>query len=103
MKRDTRYKKGDIHNETFPIGTISYKNGVAYIKTKVSDGTNRGFVEPYWTVLKKKIWEDNFGKVPKGYCVVSLTNNQDEAYNLIPIDFDEMPECRVYPEISGMN
>lgn len=47
--------------------------------------------------------------VPKGEEYASyvwglmLTNNQDEAYNLIPIDFDEMPECRVYPEISGMN
>lgn len=47
--------------------------------------------------------------VPKGEEYASyvwglmMTDGDEQTFNLIPEGFEEMPECRVYPEITGVN
>lgn len=64
-----------------PIGTIRYNNnGRPYIKVMLMNkgggrSTCHSFREPYWKSLQKKIWEDHYGEVPKGFVVCSLNDD----------------------------
>ena len=69
-----------------PIGTIRYNNnGDVYIKVKLANGENthsvggHNYKEPWWKPLQKKIWEDNFGEVPEGWMVCSLSGKKGET------------------------
>ena len=77
-----------------PIGTIRYNAyGNPFIKVMLCEGSSHvvnsgksGMREPFWKPLQKKIWEDHFGEVPKGYVVVSLNgDSSDEDINHIGI------------------
>ena len=80
-----QWKKGGTHQEECPIGTIRYQNNKPYIKVKMCNGKSRaesennqhhGLKEPFWKPLQKKIWEDHYGEVPKGYVVCSLNGDR---------------------------
>lgn len=69
-----------------PVGTIRYNNdGAPYIKVKLCNGENthgvggHNYKEPWWKPLQKKIWEDNYGEVPEGYMVCSLSGKTGET------------------------
>lgn len=69
-----------------PIGTIRYNSdGTPYIKVKLCNGENRhgdgghNYKKPWWKPLQETIWEDNYGEVPEGYMVCSLSGKRGET------------------------
>lgn len=92
-KKKSRYPnsgmfvKGAPGNRALPIGTIRYNSdGRPFIKVKENDGSagrkdgiGHNYMEPYWKPLQKKIWEDHYGEVPKGYVVCSLNGNPNDT------------------------
>lgn len=60
-----------------PIGSIRKTNRATYIKVLHSPtGTYlRGYEEPYWVPLQKKIYQDAHGEIPPGKMVCFLDGN----------------------------
>ena len=89
MPNNGVYKKGNV-KEQLPIGTIRrISNGSTYIKVKDSYlSKSKGYAEPYWIPLQKKIYEDVYGKVDKDKMVIFLDCNKDnfDIHNLYCID-----------------
>lgn len=87
MVNKGQVKKGEPTGRGLPIGTIRYNSdGRPFIKVKENDGSNtkdsqggHNYKEPWWKPLQKKIWEDNYGEVPKGYEVCSLNGDQNDT------------------------
>lgn len=88
LPHHAQFKKGEkssFSRDECPIGTIHSVKGRPYIKVQMCNGKanvvgkgkdNHGLNEPYWKPLQKKIWEDNYGKVPDGYEVCSLNGDK---------------------------
>lgn len=83
-----QFKQGGTHQKECPIGTIKYQNNKPYIKVMMCNGKSRaeskdnqhhGLKEPFWKPLQKKIWEDHYGEVPKGFIVCSLNGNREDT------------------------
>lgn len=80
------FKKGvNSGIEEYPIGTIRYnkQRNLCYIKVQLCEGKSdrnlgHNYREPYWKMLQNKIWEDNYGEIPKGYIACSLTSDPYE-------------------------
>jgi hypothetical protein len=89
IKSRTSYKKG--HRQVqLPIGTIrKTTNGTTYIKVKDSYlSRQKGYREPYWLPIQKKVWQDHYGEVPDGKMVIFLDGNNEniDISNLYCID-----------------
>jgi len=95
-------KKGQVNRGTFvkgnksgsttrqcPVGTIrTYSTGKSkspWIKVKLCEGDSGLLLEnhhchnmkrPWWMPLKDKVWIDNYGDIPEGYCVTVLDKDQ---------------------------
>lgn len=66
-----RFKKGNLPANTKRAGTISTrkdKNGSLYMHIKISEPNK-------WKMLHVYIWEQKYGKIPKGYCVIFKDKN----------------------------
>ena len=62
----TSFAKGNVPANTRKVGTISTrkdKNGNSYMHIKVAEPNK-------WQMLHVYIWENRYGKIPKGYCVI---------------------------------
>lgn len=87
MQNSGKFKTGQKScRGELPIGTIRRSStGDVYIKVKLCNGENthgvgsHNYKEPWWKPLQKKVWEDNFGEVPEGYMVCSLSGNKGET------------------------
>lgn len=86
IRNKGRFVKGVPNGKGLPVGTIRYNSdGRPFIKVLADDGKNcrkdggHNYREPYWKPLQKKIWEDHYGEVPKGYIVCSLNNNPNDT------------------------
>lgn len=80
---------GKRERDQLPIGTIRKSQTGTYIK--VSDARltyGKGYQEPMWMPLQKKIYQDAYGEVPDGYMVIFLNCNTDDfrLENLYAID-----------------
>jgi hypothetical protein len=66
--KETQFKKGNIPVNYRPVGSerIS-KDG--YIEIKVADPRT-------WRLKHNVIWEEAYGKVPKGHCIIFLDGNK---------------------------
>jgi hypothetical protein len=70
LSPDTEFKKGQFTGENHP----SWKGGVQKNKTDcvyLYDGTNKRVRRP------KKIYEDKYGAIPKGWILYHLDQNKD--------------------------
>ena len=76
-----RFKKGQKFNLK-PVGTIVDRKKQFYIK--VNNNNNKSA----WVPLKKIVYEKTVGKIPNGYCVISLDGNKHnvDPKNLYCID-----------------
>jgi len=85
----TSFKKGREQTQ-LPIGTIrKSSNGTTYIKVKDSYlSRQKGYREPYWLPIQKKVWQDHYGEVPDGKMVIFLDGNREniDISNLYCID-----------------
>lgn len=62
----TSFKKGDAPHNTKPLGSITKiqdSNGYWYAHIKIAEPNK-------WQMLHAYIWEQEHGKIPKGYCVI---------------------------------
>lgn len=67
----TSFAKGNIPANTKRAGTISTrkdKNGSLYMHIKIAEPNK-------WKMLHVYIWEQKYGKIPKGYCVIFKDKN----------------------------
>lgn len=69
----TRFKKGHKPKRTYKTGDIISRKDEEWIKVS-SNGNKNDFIP-----LRKYVWEKAYGKVPKGYCVVFLTDNHRDV------------------------
>lgn len=84
----TSFAKGNIPQNIKKVGSISYrkdKNGRHYAHIKVAEPSR-------WKMLHVYIWEQKYGNLPKGYCVIfkdkdTLNTNID---NLMLISRSEL-------------
>lgn len=74
------------NRQELPVGTIRYNSdGRPFIKVKLCEGQNthkgggHNYKEPWWKPLQKKIWEDHYGEVPKGFIVCSLNGDPNDT------------------------
>ena len=83
-----QFATGITNGKGLPIGTIRYNSdGRPFIKVLDNDGKSgqmsgykgHNYKEPWWKPLQKKIWEDYYGEVPKGYVVISLNGNPNDT------------------------
>lgn len=85
----TSFRKGREQVQ-LPIGTIrKTTNGTTYIKVKDSYlSRQKGYREPYWVPIQKKVWQDHYGEVPDGKMVIFLDGNNEniDISNLYCID-----------------
>ena len=87
MKNPTSY--GIKTKEQLPIGTIRKSKTGTYIKVRDSlNGHFSGYKEPYWMPIQKKIYEDAYGKIPRGKMICFLDGNPENLHieNLYPVD-----------------
>lgn len=66
-------KKGDIPPNALPIGTEKVKTD-GYIWVKISNGNwqnNRN-----WKRKHRIVWEEHYGKIPKGYDILFIDGNR---------------------------
>ena len=73
LKRNTRFHKGHVTARHRKVGDIVKRSDESWIK--VSDDGNKHD----WMPLRKYVWEQQYGKVPEGYCVVFLTDNHSDV------------------------
>ena len=78
-KNNGKFKKGYNNQNKMPIGTEINKNG--YIWIKVNDIHFEGKIDNKkykinWMPKHKYIYEQHYGKIPEGYFVIFLYNNQ---------------------------
>lgn len=89
MPNITKFQKGHLQRQC-PVGTIRKSdNGITYIKVLENAYSYiSGYKEPYWLPIQKKIWQDYYGKVPKGKMVIFLDGNKSnlDINNLYCID-----------------
>lgn len=89
MNNKTRYKPGN-GKEQCPIGTVrKTTNGATYIKVLNSKSSYaKGYREPWWIPIQKKVYQDEYGEVPNGKMVIFLDGNSENLSieNLYMID-----------------
>lgn len=70
-----------------PVGTIRIAQSnhvkIPFVKMQLCNGNSgqmrsRGhnYKRPWWIPLKEKVWIDNYGEIPDGYCVVCIDGDQ---------------------------
>lgn len=91
-RKSTRFKKGTVSKCTKPIGTISARQRGDWIKTG-NDGKKSD-----WIRLQRFVWEQHYGKVPDGYCVIPLNGDAHDCSieNLTAIDRRATPTMAKY-------
>lgn len=71
------FRKGNIPHNTLDIGTVKWCGHL--FRTKTDDG---------WKTCLRLLWEQNYGKIPKGYAVISVDGDPDtkdvEKLRIIP-------------------
>lgn len=80
-RKATRFVKGESRSAK-KVGSISYRNDYPWIKVSMKNDKSS------WIPLHKYVWEQHYGKVPKGYCVVFISNDHTDVSldNLALID-----------------
>lgn len=84
----TSFKHGDIPQNKKEVGSITrrtFKNGYTYSLIKV--------VEPdKWQMLHAYVWEQAYGKIPKGFCVIFKDKNPENVHldNLMLVSRNEL-------------
>lgn len=74
LKRNsTKFQKNRSNLRSRKIGDIVTRKDEKWIKVN-SDGNKHD-----WMPLRKYVWEQTYGKVPEGYCVVFLTDNHKDV------------------------
>ena len=72
-RESTRFHHGGFSYRTADLYTIKRReDGYFYIKVNMKNDKTS------WIQLHKFVWEQNYGKVPKGYCVIFLSDNHDD-------------------------
>lgn len=72
---ETQFKKGNLPPNTKPIGYERItKDG--YTEVKVMQRPNRKTGEKNFKLKHRIIWEEHFGKIPKGYNVIFLDGDK---------------------------
>ena len=91
----TSFKKGQMPINFVEIGTERIdSDGYTYVKI---DNPNK------WKLKHRKIWEDNFGEIPKSHAVIFLDRNKTnfDLFNLILVhrrDLLYMNQHGKYPD-----
>lgn len=86
--KKTCFKKGSKPHNWLPVGSEWESNGYTYIKV----------AEPNdWQLKHRYIYEQHFGKIPKGYCVVFL--DQDKTN----FDLDNLELVRTKDKLTAKN
>lgn len=70
----TRFRKGHKPHNTKHDGAISVRKdntGVSYLYIRVEEGK--------WELLHRKIWEQHYGTIPKGYNIVFKDGDQSNV------------------------
>jgi len=70
-KNKTSFKPGSIPPQTKKIGSVSYRRdskGNVYMHIKVAEPRA-------WQMMQVYIWEQKYGKVPNGHCVIFKDKN----------------------------
>jgi len=65
-----KYPKGHIPHNSVPIGTEVEKDGYIWIKIKNGSGKQN------WIQKHRLLWEQNKGKIPKGYVLIFKDGNK---------------------------
>ena len=81
-RKPTNFVKGRASAKRAELYTIRSRKGRDWIKVNMNGDKSD------WMPLHKYVWEQHYGKVPEGYCVVFLTDNQKDVSlsNLALID-----------------
>jgi hypothetical protein len=67
------FKKGHVPHNVLPFGSESVIDGYRYVKLEnVPNPKSKG----NWVMLHRKVWEDYYGEIPKGYAIVFLDGNK---------------------------
>lgn len=69
--RQTRFKNGHKPHNTKYNGAVSVRSdssGVSYLYIRIEEGK--------WELLHRKIWEQHYGPIPKGYNIVFKDGDQ---------------------------
>lgn len=67
---DTTFKKGVSPHNTKEVGYEFYNEGQGYIFIKTDKGN--------WVSKQRYIWEQHYGKIPNGYCVVFANQDRND-------------------------
>lgn len=80
-RKNTQFCKGQSKNAK-SVGSISYRSDFAWIKINTNNNKTS------WIPLHKYVWEQAYGKIPDGYCVVFASDDRTDVSlkNLALID-----------------
>lgn len=67
----TQFKKGIAPKNKKPVGTITMSSD-GYKKIKIGEPSK-------WAVYHKYLWEQAYGKVPEGYCLIFKDGNREHT------------------------
>lgn len=79
-----QFQKGNKPPNYVPVGTINYTTD-GYPKEKIGEPNQ-------WVLKHRKVWEDNFGPIPKGHSVCFLDGDKTnyDISNLILLSREEL-------------
>lgn len=79
-----QFQKGNKPPNYVPVGTINYTTN-GYPKEKIGEPNQ-------WVLKHRKVWEDNFGPIPKGHSVCFLDGDKSnyDISNLILLSREEL-------------
>ena len=79
-----QFQKGGKPPNYVPVGTINYTTD-GYPKEKIGDPNK-------WVLKHRKVWEDNFGPIPKGHSVCFLDGDKTnyDISNLVLLSREEL-------------
>ena len=72
--KGTMFKKGHVPHNTHPVGTEIASSSDGYIYVKVKDDPKAKRAEN-WLPKQQIVWEEHYGKVPKGSIVIFKDGN----------------------------
>lgn len=88
----TWFKKGHLPHNTAPLGTETIDKKDGYIRVKVNNTRNKHID---WKYKHHIVWEEHYGKVPKGCNIIFLDGNKQNVNidNLACVTNNEL--CRL--------
>lgn len=88
----TWFKKGHLPHNTAPLGTETIDKKDGYIRVKVNNTRNK---DVDWKYKHHIVWEEHYGKVPKGCNIIFLDGNKQNVNidNLACVTNNEL--CRL--------